>query len=77
MIPITMLATAAGPGGVYPAGQTLEVGVEISKDLAQAFVAGGYARPEKKNVAKSQPSGLAVETAMVEPVAEKHGKKKG
>jgi hypothetical protein len=79
---IIMLTTAAGPDGSYQSGQELEVGTEIPEKLAAAFVHGGYARAiarDKTTGAGGKPaaekvpevSKLVVETAAVEPVAEK------
>jgi ribosomal protein L5 len=69
---IMMLTTAAGPEGSYQAGQELEVGMEIPNKLAEAFVAGGYARKlDKAAVKKPEVSKLVVEMAVAEPAAEK------
>lgn len=46
-----MKATAAGPEGVFTAGQV----VEVNGDLGKAFVDGGYAAEEKAKVVASQP----------------------
>lgn len=51
---VRMLATAAGPSGVFPAGLV----VDIDEELASAFVSGGYAE------AVYQP---ITETATIEP----------
>jgi hypothetical protein len=74
---ITMLTIAAGPQGSYQPGQILEVGTEIPKEMAQAFVDGGFARlTEKARPAAPVPeAAVVVETAVVEPVAEKMVKK--
>ncbi len=51
---VRMLATAAGPGGVFLAGQV----VDIDPKLAKAFIAGGYAEAVDKPTA---PESAAIE----------------
>ena len=66
MILVKMIATAAGPFGVYLAGQTYS----MDRVRAEMFVAGGYAewvKPPQQEI-----DGDAVgETAMLEPEVEK------
>lgn len=52
---VKMLTTAAGPDGVFLAGQV----VDVKDELGKAFVAGGYAEA----VDKLRP----VESAAIEP----------
>lgn len=40
MVKVIMLTTAAGPAGVFPAGSP----AEVEQALAEAWVAGGFAR---------------------------------
>lgn len=42
---IRMNTAAAGPSGGYAVGQVLEVGKDIEKAQAEAFLAGRYATP--------------------------------
>jgi hypothetical protein len=79
-VKIKMLTVAAGPQGNFNAGDVLEVGMDIRKEQALAFVEGGYARIVEKagRLGLDTPSGLldrqparAVETAVIEPEAEK------
>lgn len=51
---VKMLTTAAGPEGVFPAGQV----VDVDEKLAKAFIAGGYAEVVDKPI---------VESAVIEP----------
>ena len=67
---ITMLTTAADPQGNYQAGLSYEVGVDIPKEKAQAFLQGGYARLTEK-ARPAAASAAPIETAVAEPVAEK------
>lgn len=69
---IKMLTTASSPSGSLNAGSEYEVGVGVSKEQAEAFLQGGYARKvEDKPVEapKVEPKD-EIENAMVEPVAE-------
>lgn len=54
---IKMLTTAAGPGGTYQQGQT----VTVKKELAAAFVQGGFAEYE------GGPPIIEPEIATIEP----------
>lgn len=57
---VKMLTTAAGPDGVFPAGQV----ADIDEKLAKAFVAGGYAeavdKPKTPESAAIEPPEKAV-----------------
>lgn len=52
---VKMLATAAGPAGVFLAGQV----VDVDEKLAKVFVAGGFAESVDKPMA---PESAAIET---------------
>ncbi len=54
---VKMLATAAGPNGVFPAGQV----VDVDEILAKAFIAGGYAESVDKATDKPGPESAAIE----------------
>jgi hypothetical protein len=47
---IKMLTTAAGPGFGFKAGEVYEVGKQIPKVLADAFVSGKYATIEEQSM---------------------------
>lgn len=55
---VRMLTLAAGPAGVWPAGQV----VDVDPLQAKALLAGGYAEPAEPLV--------SLERATAEPVAE-------
>lgn len=44
MIEVVMRTTAAGPGGVWPAGAR----VRVEEGVARAWIAGGFAEPVEK-----------------------------
>lgn len=67
---IQMLSTAAGPAGTFLTGQILQVGADVSPLQAKAFLEGGYARKVEGDPVQQKPAPV-METAMVEPVAEK------
>lgn len=54
---IVMHDTAAGPDGTWQAGQKYQVGTHISKERAEAFVAGrhaAYVSAEPPNAAQAE-----------------------
>jgi hypothetical protein len=61
---IRLRTTAAGPEGVYPAGQV----VVVSNELGQAFVEGGYAEPVK---ARAETAAITPPEAAVKPPAKR------
>ena len=58
---VRMIKTAAGPGGVFQAGDVVEIKDEAT---AKRWIGGGYA------AAVDGPGGAPVEAAVVEPGAE-------
>ena len=61
---IKMLTTAAGPDGVYLAGQV----VNVNDKLAEAFIAGGYAeRLETSKQVESATLETPKKAVMTEP----------
>lgn len=58
-----MKTTAAGPGGTYPQGQT----VIVKKELAAAFVHGGYAEYVGEPFSAPVPLIIEPEIATIEP----------
>jgi hypothetical protein len=61
---IRMITTAAGPEGVYQAGQV----VVVSNEMGQAFVEGGYAEPVK---ARAETAAISPPESAVKPAAKK------
>jgi hypothetical protein len=62
---IRMIATAAGPQGTFPSGKI----VEVPDDLAQSFIAGGYAQEVAAEISAPamENQAPAPETAALEP----------